>query len=142
MSEEFINTDPRITMPIFKHRLLVNSTHLNKVFGKPEEDTLTPERDVTKAQLVTSKMIDRDLHMPVFDMDIPFDKFTLIESPSGNTHLFMNVPMSWEDLNILADAFEKVGLIDAKWRKHCEHHKMLRVRMPGVPKTKFQYSKE
>lgn len=135
------NHDERIHHPIMVNRVMLNSTHLNKVFGQPQTETLIEETDPTKAGLVSSKMKDDpELHMPVLDLDIPFENFALMRSARGNTHLYINHPMTWEQMMALCDGFEKAGLLDSKWRKHCEVSKMLRVRMPGVAKTAYTYT--
>lgn len=74
--------------------------------------------------------------MPCFDLDFPVKDVQVIESASGNSHLYINVPMPWADVVILLDAMEKVGLLQAGYVKACKQQHMTRLRMPGVVKIK------
>jgi hypothetical protein len=153
----FLNPDERASDPIFKDRLLFDLEWLRNGESRPsgQPEPLVPVGEPHIAVLASSIVCPNGTlvpvneqgffvpfiqgnveHMPYFDLDFPFKDVKVMESASGHAHLYINVPMSWDDVCILLDAFQKVGLLEAGWVKACKEQGMTRLRMPGVPKIK------
>lgn len=159
---EFINTDPRIHDPIFRDRQLFDLEWLRNGESRPStggSEPLVPVTDPSKAVLVSSRstkhfekhskvvgenvdgqyrehleITEVPMHYPCFDLDFPFGSIKVIESASGNSHLYINVPLAWSDVVKLLDVFQEVGLLEAGYVQACKEQGMTRLRMPGVPK--------
>lgn len=144
----FNNDDPRTLDPIFLERILYDLEWLRNGESRPADgspEPLVAVSDPRHAVLASSRINQHhaavaseesltNQHMPCFDMDFRFGTVKVIESASGNTHLYMNVPMTWEQVCILLDAFQAAGLVQPGYVTACKQQQMTRLRMPGVPK--------
>lgn len=139
---EFVNADPRVDNPIFVPRALWDLEWLRNGGSRPMSGgteplvrVTDPHRAVLASSLVAGSGLGSEArHMPCFDLDFPVSDIQVIESASGNSHLYLNVPMTWDNVVILMDAMEKVGLLQAGYVKACKEQQMTRLRMPGVAK--------
>lgn len=167
---QVINGDPRIYSSIYDTRLLVDWDWLRKaetpIPEGPEALRVVTENE--QALLATSVYIngtvdstafvqvditdrgmmlnwehyhpDDHMHQPCFDLDFPVKNIKVMESASGNAHLYLNVPMCWGQVLILLDAFEMAGLLEAGYVKACKEQGMTRVRMPGIAKPPTRWA--
>lgn len=138
---KFVNNDPRLLDTIFYQRGLL---YLDpQKFGSPvEEQKPITVGDRHAATLVTSTFtgpqVDANggyLHQPLFDIDIPIEKVRVLESASGNSHLYINKPMTWEDYIKLMRVMVEVGLLQHGWVEKSIKQGCGRLRLPGVPKA-------
>lgn len=159
-----VNNDSRINDPIFDNRMLVDWAWFRKADGPRSEGKEALQIvQAPHAALATSVWAggyfenvkecipvaltdggmfldwvqynpDDHMHMPCFDLDFKFGSIKTLESASGNTHLYINVPMTWAKILILLDAFQAADLLEAGYVKACKEQGMTRLRMPGIPK--------
>lgn len=131
----FVNTDPRLNDTIFQGRVLMHSNRVED--GKSVlkyGESVIPWVDRAEANLCSSIAAHGGGHMPCFDIDIPFNNMRILESASGNSHLYINKLMTWEQCCKLMNVMVEVGLLEAGWVKACKSQGCMRVRMPGYPK--------
>lgn len=167
-----VNTDPRSNDPVFDNRMLVDWEWFRTCTGpRPEGKEALRIVPAEEAVLATSVWAggyfenvkeyipvvltdsgmfldwvkynpDDHMHMPCFDLDFKFGSIKTLASASGNTHLYINVPMPWAKVLTLLDAFQAAGLLEAGYVKACKEQGMTRLRMPGIhkPPTKWASS--
>lgn len=70
-----------------------------------------PVDEAEKANLIASKM-DDGRHLPTLDVDWPA---RVVETSPGKSHLFIDVPMSWESYLELLEVMTRVGILEAGW---------------------------
>lgn len=84
------------------------------------------------ATLVTSKLEDSSLHMPVIDIDMPC--MLLPSSTPGHFHLYIEKAMTWEKFLAILEAMEDAGVIGPGYLKYTRKRGYATVRYPGVTK--------
>ena len=139
----FYNPDLRVEDPIFLHRALYDLEFLRTGAPRPDgPEKLVTVGDPHTAVLATSiytgpLMVNEEgghCHMPCFDIDIPFKDMKVVQSASGNCHLYINKPMRYEQMMHLMQAMVQAGLVQKGYAQACMDQKMARLRMPGVVK--------
>ena len=77
--------------------------------------------------------IDRGhLHTPVLDIDIPA---TLVPSSTpGKNHLYLDVPMSWDQYTKLLDVMAEVGILEPGYVSASKKRGFTAVRLPWIRK--------
>lgn len=88
------------------------------------------------ATLVTSKVEDSELHMPVIDIDL--ECMLVPSSQPGNFHLYINKRMTWEQYVGILKALEAAGVVQTGYLFHTERRGYGSVRYPGVTKANEQ----
>lgn len=97
-------------------------------FGKP----LVPTETLETANLISSEL-GYGFHAPVIDLDVPHK---LVPSTTeGHSHLYIDVPMGWEQYSKLLRVLAECGIIeqgycDASLARHASY-----VRKPGHKKV-------
>lgn len=90
-----------------------------------------PTEDVDTAELVSSE-VGNDLHMPVLDLDVPH---TLVPSSTpGHSHLYIDVPMSWQQYRRLLLALANAGVIEDGYASISIARRRTEVRVPWLRK--------
>lgn len=95
-------------------------------FGMP----LTPTDTLDDANLISSELsIGNGMHMPCIDIDVPH---RLVPSThEGHSHLYFDVPMSWEQYEQLLRAMWLCGIIEEGYYTASVARKASYVRKPG-----------
>jgi hypothetical protein len=87
------------------------------------------------ANLVSSLCSDGK-HRLVIDLDVPAHLEP--STTPGNHHLYIDVPMSWEDYRVLLHALKRAGIIETGYADVSVKQGQSFVRLPGVVKPPFQ----
>lgn len=118
--------------PQLSRRTFWHASALDTPYVQGTESTRTPalEQD---ANLISSLCEDGS-HMPVIDIDrIPI--FIIPSSTPGNSHLYIDKPLTWEAYEALLDGFATAGIIEQGYLKASVSRRATFVRKPGVVKT-------
>lgn len=110
-----------------------------EIKGSSQEDPCTvsgtddriPVESYDEANLVSSETIHGD-HMPVLDLDVR--AFLVPSSTPGNSHLYINHNMLWEDYVKLITVMAEVGILEEGYVKASIARGATFVRRPGVYK--------
>lgn len=84
------------------------------------------------ATMVTSKLEDTYLHMPVIDIDLPC--MLVPSSAPGHFHLYIEKEMSWEKFTAMLEAMEAAGVVGKGYVAYTKRRGYATVRYPGVTK--------
>ncbi len=97
--------------------------------GERIGDVPATEQDAT---LVSSEIVDSDLHAPAIDLDIP--AYLIPSSTPGHSHLYIDAEISWEKYERLLFAMADAGIIEEGYylASVARHGSFLR--RPGVLK--------
>jgi hypothetical protein len=88
--------------------------------------------DDPAANLVSSEVIDSDLHAPTLDID--HHVWVEPSSTPGHGHLFIDVPMTWDQYVRLLDVLVEVGIVEQGYRDASVERKATYLRLPHVRK--------
>lgn len=94
----------------------------------------TEERNTSlkvDANLISSKCFD-GAHRPVLDLDIPVR--LVPSSTPGNSHLYIDKPMSWETYSKLLQALQDAGILEVGYAQAAIRRGASFLRPPGVKK--------
>lgn len=82
--------------------------------------------------VVTSMLVDSELHAPVIDIDVPH---RLVPSTTpGHSHLYIDVPMEWEQFDAILEALADAGVVEEGYYRASMARGFSTVRLPHVKK--------
>jgi hypothetical protein len=81
---------------------------------------------------LVSSLTEDGRHMPAIDLDIPHSY--LPSSTPGHGHLFIDMPMSWEQYELLLTVLHSVGIIEDGFFRLSLQRKASFLRKPGTYK--------
>lgn len=107
--------------------------------GKDEAgvETRTPteaaDSDIVSSEIVRSGEIMGDpVHAPCIDIDVPM---TFVPSSTpGHGHLYIDVPMTWENYERLLTVMAEVGIVEEGYLRASKTRKATHLRLPWVRK--------
>ncbi len=82
--------------------------------------------------VVTSSLGISDLHMPVLDLDIPHQ--LVPSSTPGHSHLYLDLPMGWDQYARLLEVLAEVGVIEKGYCEASLARGFSAARLPGFTK--------
>lgn len=82
------------------------------------------------ANLVTSATGNGDWHLPVIDLDVPHRLEP--SSTEGHAHLYIDVPVKWDDYVALLDVLAQTGIVERGYVEASKSKGATMVRKPGV----------
>lgn len=77
-------------------------------------------------------IVAEDVHTPVLDIDVPAS--LVPSSTPGKHHLYIDVPMSWDDYCKLLDVMAEVGILEPGYVSASKARGFTAVRLPWVRK--------
>lgn len=103
--------------------------------GAGQPDSLEPTESLDDADIVTSQYKDlagEERHMIVLDLDCPV---ALIPSTTwGHSHLYIDMPMSWEKYKAILDALADAEVVERGYAEASKRRGFTCVRLPWVAK--------
>lgn len=86
------------------------------------------------AEVVSSENASTDgrFHVPIIDIDVP--AFLVNSSTPGHSHLYLDVPMTWDKLERLLEALVEVGVVEEGYLKASRARRCTYARLPWVRK--------
>lgn len=84
------------------------------------------------ATIVTSRVEDSTMHMPLIDLDLPC--MLLPSSQPGHFHLYIEKQMAWDKFVAILEALEDAGVVGPGYLKYTKKRGYATVRYPGVTK--------
>jgi hypothetical protein len=95
-----------------------------------------------EANLVSSQVATIDdrpvhssnLHAPALDLDVP--AWLVPSKTEGHSHLYIDVPMTWDKYQVLLEALEYVGILEPGYVKHSKRRSMSMLRSDPQSKPK------
>lgn len=111
----------------------VDSERMGEYGGNDGRHFAPPEG----ANLYSSELLELDdeglpLHAPVIDFDVPAR--LVPSSTPGNSHLYIDVAMSWEKYEALLQALVDAGVVEPGYLGASRERRATFVRMPGFTK--------
>ena len=96
-----------MTLP---NRLFFRSEEMDQSGGDSNRTFPTDAVECTReeANLVGS-LCDNGMHMPVLDFDLPAR--LVPSSTEGHSHLYIDVPMTWDQYRVILEALRDAGVI-------------------------------
>ena len=105
----------------------------NRSDYNPAADRATTT-DIAVANVISSIATDgTGLHYPVLDLDIP--AHLVPSSTPGNTHLYIDLPLTPESLWAICDALAEAGVLQPGYVAACKARGYTSVRLPWVKKA-------
>lgn len=99
---------------------------------QPEDTTRREVTDPDDALLVGSRLVNSDLHAPAIDLDVPAR--LIPSSTPGHFHLYIDVPMSWEQYDTVLSALAFAGVVEDGYVNASRSREQSFLRRPGVTK--------
>lgn len=116
----------------------VKNLRLAKVVGSRLSDYVEDKKkikldpSIDSAHLISSQIKDTDTHALILDVDFPVEVW---ESSSGNSHVFIDVKLTKEQLNLVMKTLSEVGVVQKFWADEAVRRKSgAYLRMPWVRK--------
>ena len=86
-----------------------------------------------EANIISSELDDGSgLHSPALDIDVPMR--VIESSTAGHSHLFWDVPMTWEQYTKLLDVMAEVGILEPGYVEVSKKRRGTHLRTPWVRK--------
>lgn len=117
-------------------RLFYRCDTLDEVGNSDAPTAIDGERvacEESEANLVSSHCDDGQ-HMPCIDIDLPCR--LVPTSTEGHFHLYIDVPMSWDDYKGILIAMATAGVVGPRYLEHALRRGQTFCRPPGVHKPK------
>jgi hypothetical protein len=99
-----------------------------------QPDALLVPAKLADANLVCSNMKEGDLHLPMFDIDMP--AMLLRSSTRNHYHLYIDKPMTWENYEKLLDVLGEVGILEPGYVAASKRRKCTQLRTPWTKKQR------
>jgi len=111
----------------------VDTVHLRGGYGEMdwEEERLT-RRHYQSATLISSRLADSKLHMPVIDIDIPVRLYP--SSTEGHFHLYIDKQMTWRQYRRVLRALVRAGVVERGYYSASWHRRATHLRLPWIKK--------
>lgn len=112
--------------------------HPNRLFwvcdklDEPEENPVRLAQEGDTPNLTSSLALDGK-HYPVLDLDIPHALFP--STTPGHTHLYLDIPLEWDDYVEVLDVLAKHGIIQKGFAEWSKKRGASFVRTPWTGKT-------
>lgn len=91
--------------------------------------------DLLEATVISSVSTDDpDVHYPVLDIDVR--AHLVPSSTSGHTHLYLDHPLTPDQLWKLCDVMAEVGILEPGYVSACKERGYTSVRLPWIKKEK------
>lgn len=90
-----------------------------------------PTDNVDVAELVSSE-VGHGIHMPVLDLDVPHH--VVASTTPGHSHLYVDVPMTWQQYKRLLTTLASVGVIEPGYAAISLARGRTEVRVPWLRK--------
>lgn len=110
-------------------------------YEEQEDGAVVMDAPIEEANAITSLMdipaagAAITLHKPILDID---HRVIAIESSTpGHSHLYVDLPMPWEDLVKLLDVMVEIGLVEPGYAEACKDDGYTTLRLPWVPKSEL-----
>lgn len=88
--------------------------------------------DPADANVITSQLLDSDLHAPVIDVDLPMR--WVPSSTPGHGHLYIDHPMPAAYMWALIELLAEIGLVEPGYLRASQARGYTSVRLPWVKK--------
>lgn len=95
------------------------------------DEPLEPAK-MADSNVVCSHMKEGDLHLPMFDIDMP--AMLLRSTTRNHYHLYIDKPMTWENYVKLLDVMAEVGILEAGYVAASKRRGHTSLRPPWVKK--------
>ncbi len=107
---------------------------LNQSSGLLEDDVESKyyESSFADANLITSRTQNPKFHRAILDIDIPVK---IIESSSGNSHLYIDCLMTWDAYKELLTVMAKCGILEAGFAEGSKKRGFSALRLPHIKKN-------
>ena len=96
---------------------------------RKEQEVKTKE----EANLISSRLVDSDFHMPIFDFDFPCE--LIPSSSAGHFHFYMYKECTWPQYMAVLTAMAAAGLIEVNYVQASIARRATFVRKPGILKV-------
>lgn len=104
--------------------------------GRNDEGVETRTPTTPQDSDVVSSALPGGQHAPCIDIDVPM---TVVPSSTpGHGHLYIDVPMTWEDYERLLTVMAEVGIVEQGYLRASRTRKATHLRLPWVAKPKEQ----
>lgn len=114
--------------------------HYLEVIGVDSKDAQIPEArnlcELDEANLVSSRIDDGEhagKHTVAIDLDVP--AVLIPSSTPGHSHLYIDVPMTWEQYNGVLEALAGAGILETGYVAACKRRKHTSLRLPWIRKA-------
>lgn len=132
--------------PLIRNLARICELWTNVDWGRSSEDEAmaNDERrtttDIDQAQIISSRQRPHavgqltEYHRPMLDLDFP--AVVVPSSTPGHSHLYLDMPLAWEQYEKLLDVMAEIGLLEDGYVAASKRRRATFLRLPWVRKGK------
>lgn len=105
-------------------------------FPTPVEEVECDDSTAGEADIIASRIAGSDMHTIMLDIDLP--AILVPSATPGNSHLYIDHPVSWDKLSNLLDALADAGVIQPGYAAASKARGYTALRLPWKPKRSQQ----
>ena len=129
----YLCDDPKLQAPVAEGVQPPGTIQRRRYLAVYSDDGCRLTTDDPMAPLVGSSIVGSDMHAPALDIDVP--AYLVPSSTPGHSHLYIDVPMTWEQYVRLMEVLASVGVVETGYVNASVLRGASMLRRPGVTKS-------